>query len=181
MPLDLTLPSHAPELGGWDNYNADDASFALYTLIPSDRDQLKEIADRLEKKWMQDSDYENTHLVRVAPNAEFTDRTLQDILEAHIALDKEVTPPQEGQAADGDIHWYARAFIVLVDEDWEDGEGLLFVYADDDEEDEFRLRSFRFKGREGYSFLSSLSFGDITLQEAEDNRDDDGVGEEGED
>lgn len=157
MAPDLSLPTHAPELGQYGDYNWDDAAFAVYTVI-GDKIPLEDVASALEEQWLQQGN--ENHLVRPAePAAEF--KTLKDIVQAHIAMDKVESERKDGSAA-GDLKWWPTAFIVIVREDWRTTPGgLLFVFANDDEDCE--MDKFFFKLEDAYMMLSSLSFGDEEL------------------
>lgn len=163
MAPDLSLPTHAPELGQYGAYNWDDAAFAVYTLI-NNKIPLSDAAHALEEQWLQQGN--KTHLVRPAePAPGFT--TLRDVVQAHIALDKVKNKTREdgtgGAAAAGDLEWWPTAFIVVVREDWRmtPGGGLLFVFADDEKGCE--MDRFFFGVEDAYMMLSSLSFGDEGL------------------
>lgn len=157
MAPDLSLPSHAPDLGKYGDYNWDDAAFAIYTVM-GDKIPLKDVASALEEEWLQEGN--ENHLVRPAePAAEF--RTLKDVVQAHTALDKVKSERKDGGAA-GDLKWWPAAFVVLVREDWGTTPGgLLFVFANDEED--CAMDKFFFKLEDAYMMLSSLSFGDEEL------------------
>lgn len=163
---DLSLPSHAPELGGWSNVPWDLASFALYSLIGITEDKLTEIATSLERGWWEMASHEGSHLVRVAPNYDFKNRSLKDVLACHASLDKLGAFYYKGGAnqyeiREGDAGWYPTAFIVLTNSDWENG-GLMFVYAEDDEEEgqDYSVIKFSFYAKDADTMLSSLLFMD---------------------
>lgn len=163
--MDLSLPSHAPKLDGYQDAVWDDASFPFYSLIETSKQKLQEIASTIEEQWMEDSNYEGSHLIRLAPNFNFAGKSLTDVVKAYIELDKERTPQADPPPTSGDIiAWYPIAFVVLVEEDWQNG-GLMFVYADD--EDEYALHKFTFLVEKEYSFLSSLLFGDISVKDTD--------------
>ncbi|KAF2087294.1 hypothetical protein K490DRAFT_13585, partial [Saccharata proteae CBS 121410] len=150
---DLTLPTHAPELTQHDNYAWDSASFALYSLITLPLSTLQTIATTLEAQWTLISP--SQHMIRLPPSPIHANRPLSAVLAAHIALDKEVTPPVAGQNANGNLGWYPVAFIVVVGAEWEDG-GLLFVSVDDElweESESGKLVSFRFRAEDAYDLL----------------------------
>jgi hypothetical protein len=149
MPLDLSLPSRAPELGQYGDCNWDDAAFAVYTLL-GDKVPLQDVASPLEKQWLGKG---NKHYLArpAAPVVEL--KTLRDVVRAHIALDKGKRERSDGGAA-GDLEWWPTAFIVICREDWrEKVSGLLFVFVDEEREYE----------QDAYMMLSSLSFGDDDL------------------
>lgn len=157
--LDLSLPSHAPELGQYESMNHDDATFALYTLADLSEFQVQEVANALEQEWMDEM---GTHLVRLAqPTSIYANKTLKDIVRAHVAMDKGIKPRSDGGAA-GDISWWPTAFIVITKKDWKDPNALLFVLADDSKKG-FPMDKFFFKLDDAYMMLSSLSFGDEYL------------------
>lgn len=151
MTPDLTLPPSAPQLCTFTDCAWDDASFALYTLLPNT--PLQEIASSLEKQWRDQGN--TTHLVQPAPNASHS--SLKDIVAAHIALDKGLRPRTDG-GAKADLTWWPTGFLVVVREEWKEVGGLLFVYAD--EEKEGRMGRFAFRVEDAYMMLSSLVFGD---------------------
>lgn len=76
---DLSLPSRAPELGGWDDMPWDSVSFALCLMIDTTEETMTEIASSLEKEWWETSGYEGLHLVRVARDFNFKNRSLKDV------------------------------------------------------------------------------------------------------
>jgi hypothetical protein len=157
MPLNLSLPHQAPELGLYGDCNLDDAAFAVFTLI-GDKTPPQDVASALEKQWLeQGNEY---HLARpAAPVAELM--TLRDAVRAHIALDKGKRERSDGSTA-GDLEWWPTAFVVVVRKDWRDNAGgLLFVFAN--EEKGYELDMFFFKLEDAYMTLSSLSFGDEYL------------------
>lgn len=47
---DLSLPSHAPELDGWDDMPWDLASSALYSMIDTTEETMTGIASSLEEE-----------------------------------------------------------------------------------------------------------------------------------
>lgn len=157
MAADLNLPLDAPELGKYGDCNWDDAAFAVYTLL-NDKISVEEVASVLEKQWLEQGN--ENHLVRPAtPAAKF--ETLRAVLEAHISLDKGERKRSDG-GAKADLEWYPLAFVVVVEEDWKTKPGgLLFVYADD--ENDCKMDKFFFKVEDAYMLLSSLSFGDEDL------------------
>lgn len=168
---DLSLPTHCPKLGTYGNTNWDNASFALYTLIDLPYTELTRIATTLEKRWMQASECSVTHLIRIPQTHNFANKTLQDILSAQIAMDKELTPRSDA-GTDGDLGWWPNAFIVVVCRELEKS-GLLFVYADDDEEvgkekGMFAMDKYFFKPKDAYMMLSSLVFGDEYLERSKE-------------
>ncbi|KAI0582606.1 DNase-NucA-NucB domain-containing protein [Pyrenophora tritici-repentis] len=158
MTPDLSLPSRAPELGQYDDCNWDDAAFAVYTLL-GDKVSVQDVASVLEKQWLDQGN--EKHLVRPAePTAKF--ETLQEIVQAHINLDKGRQPHSD---AVFDLEWWPTAFIVVVREDWRTKTGgLLFVFADD--ENDCEMDKFYFNIEDAYMMLSSLSFGDEELSDS---------------
>lgn len=157
---DLTLPPTAPQLGNYDAYNWTDASFALYTLLQTNDEDLQALASQLEQEWQKNQGYTGSHLVRVAPTHNFENKTLQDVNEAHVSLLEETAKhiKYTGGNSKGDLEWFPTAFIVLTAEDIEK-DGLLFVYADD-EVDRCPLDKSYFKKQDAYMMLSSIAFGD---------------------
>ena len=149
MAPDLSLPPQAPELGQCDDSNWNRAAFAVYTLI--DGVSLQDVASTLQKQWLEQGNKD--HLVRPAPHtSEF--QTLQEVLQTHIALDK-------GRDSErNEIEWWPTAFIVVVRQDWREHGGLLFVFAND--ENDYMMDMFFFKVDDAYMMLSSLSFQDET-------------------
>jgi hypothetical protein len=155
MAHDLSLPSRAPELGQYREYNWDDAAFAVYTL--SNKVLPHEVASALEKQWLEEG--MESHLARPAPAPELN--TLQDVMQAHIALDKGIQRRSDG-GAKGDLEWWPTAFVVAVQEDWRAKPGgLLFVFVDEDQDCE--TDRFFFNLEDSYMMLSSLSFQDEEL------------------
>ncbi|TKA82357.1 hypothetical protein B0A49_00098 [Cryomyces minteri] len=156
-PPNLSLPPRAPELGVYRDKNWDDASFAMYTLIDISNDELQEICDIPDKQWMENQGGEGSHLVRVAPQHNFAGKTLKDILDYHVQLDRTDSPDGEEKY---ELDWYPTAFVVLTSQDWK-SDGLLFVYADDEAEG-CPLDKFFFLPKDSYMMLSSVAFGDET-------------------
>ncbi|KAI4694539.1 hypothetical protein J4E81_006758 [Alternaria sp. BMP 2799] len=149
MAPDLSLPPQAPELGQCDDFNWNRAAFAVYTFV--DGVSLQDVASTLEKQWLEQGNED--HLVRPAPSTSELE-TLQEVLQAHIALDK------GADSEANEIEWWPTAFIVVVRKDWKEPGGLLFVFADD--ENDYKLDKFFFKVDDAYMMLSSLSFQDET-------------------
>lgn len=157
MTLDLSLPSRAPELGRFGDCNWDDAAFTVYTLL-GDKVPLESVVQVIEKQWLEQGN--ESHLVRPAPSIT-SFKTLQEVVQAHIALDKGKRPRSDGGAA-ADIEWWPTAFIVVVHEQWMSKPGgLLLVYVDDEKNCE--MDKFFFQAKDAYMMLSSLSFGDEDL------------------
>ncbi|KAI1413008.1 hypothetical protein F5Y13DRAFT_162265 [Hypoxylon sp. FL1857] len=174
--LDLNLPHAEPRLVGiLNDCDTQQSSIALYTMVPNmPASRLEEIAAIPQQQWQ--TEYEqDTQLVRPAqPTPSFAGRTLQDIVDAHIAMDKQLQPVEDGAAIAG---WKPDAFIVVTNDDLED-HGLLFVYAqmedgdeDDDEEDktaEGEMGKFFFRPNDMFELLSGLmlgSYGYLDLEE----------------
>ncbi|KAK5139278.1 hypothetical protein LTR04_003729 [Oleoguttula sp. CCFEE 6159] len=154
---DLSLPPQAPELGMYCDKNWDDASFAVYTLVDVSEDELQEICDVPDNQLMENQGGEGSHLVRVAPQHNFAGKTLKDILDYHVQMDKSDFPADEDKYG---LDWFPTAFVVLTSQDWK-SEGLLFVYVDDEAEG-CPLDKFFFLLEDSYMMLSSISFGDET-------------------
>ena len=160
--LDLSLPSHAPELGARSPTFWDNTAFALYSLVKTSEAQLQSLASALEEQWMTVPGGANEHLVRVAHPFDFTGQGLKDIVEAHIILGKEVAPRLDG--VPGGLKWFPTAFIVQTEDEGEAEGGLLFVYADTGRK--YAMRKFCFSGRDAHSILSEIRLGDATPAEA---------------
>lgn len=172
---DLSLPSHSPELGDYGPMDLDQASFALYTLIDLPSNEFNRIVSTLDSKWMETFGEDSTHLVRLPKTHTFTGRTLKDVLQAQIEMDKEVKLRSDGV---GDMYWWPHAFIVVVHREWEE-KGLLFVFADDDEETGeglFPVDQYFFKPKDTYMMLSSLVLGNEYLERSKELY---GIGEDG--
>ncbi|PYH55476.1 uncharacterized protein BO96DRAFT_435336 [Aspergillus niger CBS 101883] len=125
--LDLTLPSTCPELHQGSNANWDDASFALYSMVGLSSEDLDKLTTALNREWKQEMTDEAMPLVRTPTVYDFKGESLRDVVRAHVELDKEFTPRDDG-GAEGDIHWYPTAFVVVTTREWEE-QGLLLVYA----------------------------------------------------
>lgn len=159
--LDLTLPSHAPEL--LKDYHKkctfDEASVAIYSLVPDMTfERVQQIASMPQQEW---EDYEmETQLVRPAkPTPIFAGGKLVDIVHAHAAMDKEVSPPRSSGTSD--IGWLPHCFVVITNNNLDD-HGLLFVYADKitDEDGNFApMGKFFFKPEKMFTMLSGLILG----------------------
>ncbi|KAI2854130.1 hypothetical protein CBS147343_9371 [Aspergillus niger] len=131
--LDLTLPSTCPELHQGSNANWDDASFALYSMVGLSSEDLDKLTTALNREWKQEMTDEAMPLVRTPTVYDFKGESLRDVVRAHVELDKEFTPRDDG-GAEGDIHWYPTAFVVVTTREWEE-QGLLLVYADVEEKE----------------------------------------------
>jgi len=164
---DLSLPPACPALGQYGNYNWDDASFALYTLIDMPASELEALACTLDAQRRQNQDGEGSPLVRVAPAHAFSGKSLKDIVSNHVAMDKDISPRDDGAAVGGDLHWYPTAFVVVTTSTWESG-GLLFVYCvdDEDEAEGCPMDKFFFCVEDAHFMLSSISFGDESCAES---------------
>ncbi|KAI4614410.1 hypothetical protein J4E83_007063 [Alternaria metachromatica] len=150
MAPDLSLPPQAPELGRCgDEFDWNRAAFAVYTLV--DGVSLQDVASTLEKQWLEQGNED--HLVRPAPSTSEL-KTLLEVLQAHIALEKGADSETD------ELEWWPTAFIVVVRKDWKEPGGLLFVFADD--ENDYKLDKFFFQVDDAYMMLSSLSFQDET-------------------
>lgn len=166
--MDLTLPPTAPQLGRYSRYNWDRSSFAVYTLIKINEQSLHTLASKLEEEGLED--YE--HVVRIAPNHDFSGKSLQDVLEAHISLlenDVETVVPY-GEFNDGDLRWFPTAFIVLTSNDGTTETGrFLFVCADPyDEPDECPMDKFYFGVEDADAMLSGIRLGDEVFADAKE-------------
>ncbi|KAI0117631.1 hypothetical protein F4776DRAFT_635899 [Hypoxylon sp. NC0597] len=174
--LDLNLPHAEPRLVRILRHcDTQQSSIALYTMVPNmPASRLEEIAAIPQQEWQ--TQYEQTtQLVRPArPTPNFASQKLQDIVDAHIVMDKELQAVEGGAALAG---WKPDAFIVVTNDDLED-HGLLFVYAqmedgdeDDDEEDkitEGEMGKFFFRPSDLFELLSGLilgSYGYLDLEE----------------
>ncbi|RAK94419.1 amino acid permease [Aspergillus costaricaensis CBS 115574] len=155
--LDLTLPSTCPELQQGSDANWDDASFALYSMIELSSEELDKLITALNRDWKREMTDEAMPLVRTPTVYDFSGKSLRDVVQAHVELDKEFTPRDDG-GAEGDIHWYPTAFVVVTTREWEE-KGLLLVYADV-EEKECPMDKFFFHIDNANILLSSLNFGD---------------------
>ncbi|KAB8068365.1 hypothetical protein BDV29DRAFT_71341 [Aspergillus leporis] len=171
MTLDLSLPSTCPALCVYGDYNWDAASFALYTLIDLSPKDLEKLLSILNKEWLENNP---TPIVRTPKTHNLAGKTLKDVVQAQVNLDKEITPVSGGQAK-GVVGWYPTAFIVVTTRDWTD-EGLLFVYMDDTDDDEGnkedpevrQMDKFFFGVDDAPLLLSSFSFGDLAFVDAKE-------------
>jgi hypothetical protein len=159
-----------PNLAGYGKYSWSNASFALYSAIDMSKRSLEAIAADLDAKWYAEQGNEGSHLSRVAPFPIHT--SLIDILEAHAGLEKVVPGQSEEQHGALDLEWYPTAFVVVTAEVL-DERGLLFVYVDDEVEDEggddevnqdettqFPIDKFYFKQKDANVMLSTLIYDD---------------------
>ncbi|PLB41068.1 uncharacterized protein BDW47DRAFT_74987 [Aspergillus candidus] len=169
---DLSLPPTCPPLGAFENYNMDDAAFALYTLVDLPPSSLSELTTLVNSEWITSPDV--PPLVLLPDRYNFTGQPLRAVLDAHVALDKDITPRDDNPDVEGNLHWFPSAFIVVTDVDWAT-RGLLFVYLDDrDDEGEGldaesrSLEKFFFRAQDAYPFLGSVSYGDSTLCQAKE-------------
>lgn len=164
---DLSLPSHSSELGDYGPMNLGQASFALYTLVDLPSNELNRILSTLDSKWMEIFGEDSTHLIRLPQAHTFTGKTLKEVLQAQIRMDKEVKLRSDGV---GDMYWWPHAFIVVVHKEWEK-KGLLFAYVDGGEETGeglFPVDWYFFKPKDAYMMLSSLAFGDEYLKRSKE-------------
>ncbi|EKG18763.1 hypothetical protein MPH_03989 [Macrophomina phaseolina MS6] len=159
--LDLSLPSHAPELlkDYCQTCTFEQGSFAIYTLVPGmSPARVDEIAAIPQANW-EDIELE-TQLVQPAkPTPLFAGRPLFDVLQAHAAMDIEVQPSEHGGASD--VGWQPHCFVVITNDNLND-HGLLFVYADTAPDGEGRVAAvdkFFFKPEDMYVLLSGVVLG----------------------
>ncbi|PLN84998.1 hypothetical protein BDW42DRAFT_191089 [Aspergillus taichungensis] len=171
MAPDLSLPPTCPALCQYGDYNWDDASFALYTLIDLSVEDLERVLSTLNREWLEDNP---NPLVRTPETHNFAGKTLKDVVQAQVDLDKEVTPVSGGEAQ-GNLGWYPTAFIVVTTRDWADS-GLLMVFMDDTDDDEGnkedpevrQMDQFFFSVDDAPLLLSSFSFGDLAFVDAKE-------------
>jgi hypothetical protein len=154
---------------GYGKYSWSNASFALYSIIQSSKKSLEEIAAELDAEWYEEQGNEGSHLVRLAPSP--LHESLSDVLEAHAALHKVAPGQSTEQFGALDLEWYPTAFIVVTAE-MLDEKGLLFVYVDEEVENEdegdddkdnttlFPIDKFFFKQKDANSMLSTLIYDD---------------------
>ncbi|KAI1213381.1 uncharacterized protein F4807DRAFT_410895 [Annulohypoxylon truncatum] len=185
--LDLSIPHAEPALvRDLHECSTQESSIALYTMVPNmPNSRLEEIASKHQGDW--ESQFEqSSQLVRPArPTANFAGQTLRDIINAHIAMDKELQPAEEGAASAG---WRPESFIVVTKDDLED-HGLLFVYAqledgdeDDDEEDktaEGEMGKFFFRPDDMFEMLFELTLESYGYPDLEEKYNMDGEGGDG--
>jgi hypothetical protein len=145
---------HTPALSQYDDFIWDYAAFAVYTLL-GDKVPPQDVASALERQWLDQGNED--HLARPAPIAEV--ETLNEVVRAHIALEKVNRERSDGSAV-GKLKWWLTAFVVVVREDWRTN-GLLFVFAD--EWNDYKMNKFFSKLEDAYMMLSSLSFVDEEL------------------
>ncbi|KAI1659451.1 hypothetical protein F4813DRAFT_353023 [Daldinia decipiens] len=137
--LDLELPPFRPELTNvLGQADCTGASFAIYSMTNSVSEaRINEIAAIPQGEW-EEFDMNTKCIKPAVPTANFAGKTLKDIVDAHISMDKELEPREGGALAAG---WWPHVFIVVVNENIED-HGLLLVYGfeplsgSDDEQDE---------------------------------------------
>ncbi|KAH0009805.1 hypothetical protein KCU78_g10569, partial [Aureobasidium melanogenum] len=170
--MNLILSPTCPALGLYGDYSWDNASFALYTIIETNDERMQQIAKRLDEEWYEGQGNQGSHLVRVAPSHNFANKSLSNILEAHVKLDKVAPGQSESQYGAPELQWYPTAFIAVTADDVDD-KGLLLVYVDDEVEDddevaECRTDKFFFKQKDANSMLSSLVYDDDTCPRLKD-------------
>ncbi|OTA97676.1 hypothetical protein M434DRAFT_391610 [Hypoxylon sp. CO27-5] len=187
LDLDLNLPHAEPRLVRiLSDCDTQQSSIALYTMVPNmPASRLEEIAALPQQEW--ETKYEQTtQLVRPAqPIPNFAGQRLQDIVSAHVSINKELQPIKGGAALAG---WKPNAFIVVTNDDLED-HGLLVVYAqmedgdeDDDEEDkiaEGEMGKFFFRPNNMFELLSGLMLGSYGYLDLEEKYNIDGAHERG--
>jgi hypothetical protein len=118
-------------LAGYGENSWSNASFTLYSVIDMSKRSLGEIAAGLDAKWIHEQGNEGSHPIRVAP----LHTSLIDIRETHAAMDKIAPGQSEADYGALDIEWCPTAFVVVTAKTLND-KGLLFVYVDDEIEDE---------------------------------------------
>ncbi|KAE8154309.1 hypothetical protein BDV25DRAFT_136002 [Aspergillus avenaceus] len=171
MTLDISLPHTCPALCVYGDYNWDGASFALYSLVDLPPENLERLLSILNKDWLEDNP---TPIVRTPKTHNLARKTLKEVVQAQVDLDKEVTPTSGGEAK-GTLGWYPTAFIVVTTRHWAD-QGLLFVFMDDTDDDEGdkkdpeerRMDKFFFGVDDAPLLLSSFSFGDLAFVDAKE-------------
>lgn len=174
--MPLTLPPTDPRLGKYSRYDWSLSSFALYTLTNKTSQSLQTLAHKLEEEELEKYEDEGSHLVRVAPNPDFSGKSLQDVLEAHVALLENELQRAEpyDEFCDGHLRWFPTAFIVVGAgegvEVEEEGEGrFLFVYADSWEQSEkCPVGRFWFGVEGAHEMLESLRLGHEVFGDAEE-------------
>lgn len=167
--LDLELPPFQPGLTAvLSQADCAGASFAIYSMVESvGETRLEEISAIPQEEW--EEVYMDTRCVKPAvPTANFAGKALRDIVAAHIAMDKELTPREGGSPAAG---WWPHVFVIVTSETIED-HGLLLVYAfepladpeEQDEEDEVAeeapkptMGKFFFKPESMFDILSAIA------------------------
>ncbi|KAI1469390.1 uncharacterized protein F4812DRAFT_328069 [Daldinia caldariorum] len=172
--LDLTLPEAAPELIQFRKYAWSASAFYLYTLVPGV--DLDEVAVVLQGEWLEDGD--DMPILKVAkPEADFSGKTLADVVAAHVATDKGIKRDKKwrGRGSKGDVDVYPEAFVVVTKTDWKEDRGLLFVYVMEGVKGRGgRLDKYFFKYEDGYILLSSVWLNDETMDGAKEAFDIDG-------
>ncbi|KAI8958098.1 hypothetical protein F5Y11DRAFT_54507 [Daldinia sp. FL1419] len=168
--LDLTLPESAPELTAYGKYYWGDSIFYLYNLVPGVN--LEEAAASLQEEWFEEEN--ETPILKVAqPEADFSGKTLSDVIAAHVAADKGVKPRKgKGRDSKGDIAVYPTAFVVVTKKNWKEDGGLLWVYVMDGKKGKGgKLDKYFFKYDDAYLLFSGVLFADYTLNEAKERFD----------
>ncbi|GAB1206189.1 hypothetical protein APSETT445_004871 [Aspergillus pseudonomiae] len=171
MSLDLSLPPTCPALCVYGDYSWDQASFALYTLVDLSPEEITKLLSTLNKEWLEDSP---NPIVRSPEVHNLAGKTLKDVVQAHVDLDKGITPISGGEAK-GNLGWYPTAFIVVTTRDWAD-RGLLVVYMDDTDDDDGNKPDPEVRGMDKFFFeigdapllLASFSFGDLAFVDAKE-------------
>jgi hypothetical protein len=102
ITLDLSLPPTCPALCAYGDFNWDQASFALYTLIDLSPGDLNELLSVLDKEWLEDSP---VPIVRTPRVHNLVGKTLRDVVQAHVDLNKKTNPVSGGQAK-GVLNWH---------------------------------------------------------------------------
>ncbi|KAI1483876.1 hypothetical protein F4774DRAFT_108389 [Daldinia eschscholtzii] len=168
--LDLTLPEAAPELTTFGKYNWSSAAFYLYTLIPGVN--LDDVAAGLQEEWYEDEN--DVPIIKIAqPEADFSGKTLSDVVAAHVATDKGIKAEKsKGRGSKGEIAVYPKAFVVVTKKDWKEDGGLLWVYVMDGKKGRGgKLDKYFFKFEDAYLLLSGVLFSDYTLNDAKERFD----------
>ncbi|KAI1808633.1 hypothetical protein F4811DRAFT_178795 [Daldinia bambusicola] len=171
--LDLTLPEAAPELTRFGKYSWSCCTFYLYSLVPGV--DLDEVVKALQGEWIEETP--DMPMLQIAkPEADFSGKTLADVVAAHVATDKGITGKKaRGRESRGRISVYPTAFVVVTKKEWKEDRGLLWVYVVDGKKGRGgKLDKYFFKFEKSYYLLSSVIIGDETLNGAAEAYDLDG-------
>lgn len=128
----LDLPRFAPKIAKLDAIRGPEfLPFALYSLAGISNQDSESLVAALDKDNIVGYEPNAIHLVSLAPESELQQKTLHDVLLAHV---KYCTTHMDG------LGYFPFGFLAAHDRDWE-SRGLYLVYIDFEEP--FEVTGFR--------------------------------------
>jgi hypothetical protein len=128
----VDLPQFAPEAAKLGEVrDSEMLPFALYTLADIPITDLENLAATLEEDEIIGTEPDAIHLTRLAPASRLQQKTLHDILNAHL---------QYCNTHMDELDYYPFAFLAAYDRDWEH-RGIYLVHIDFEEP--FEVTGFR--------------------------------------